>query len=73
MERPEYIMQKLRQRRGLEPDDTSMDDVLKALPNEKVFDEVLTWEGLIHYGETILGWISDIFDVDLWDVPEDEK
>lgn len=65
MNRPEYIMEILRQRRGYEPEDTTIDDELSTLTNSEVLNEVATWEGLIQYGATIMQWVEDIFDVDL--------
>lgn len=60
---PEYIMQKLRQRRGLEEDDTREDSDINTLSPGEAFDEVCNWEGLINYGSTIKGWINDIYGV----------
>ena len=60
---PEYIMQKLRQRRGLEEDDVSEDSDINTLSPSESFDEVCNWEGLINYGSTIRGWINDIYGV----------
>ena len=32
---------------------------------EVVFNEVCNWEGMIGYGDTIIGWVEDIFNVSL--------
>lgn len=55
------IMIRLRQRKGLEPDDTSQDDDIMSLSKEEVFSEILEWEGIIGYGTMILSWIKEIF------------
>ena len=61
---PEYIMVKLRQRLGLEPKDTSEDEMIMKWNKNKVFNEVCSWEGLINYGSTIQGWMEDIYNID---------
>ena len=62
---PEYIMAILRQRLGLEPDDTSRDNELATYSQNEVFDEVCNYEGLIFYGHRIRRWISDIYGIEL--------
>ena len=62
---PEYIMRKLRQRRGLEEDDTSEDSDIGTLSPSEAFDEVCNWEGLIGYSSTIKRWIEDIYGVEI--------
>lgn len=62
---PEYIMQDLRQRRGLEPDDTSEDKDINTLSPNEAFYEVCQWDGLLGYDSTIKNWIKDIYKVDL--------
>ncbi len=54
-----YILQKLRQREGLEPNDTSMDDKFKGMRPYDVLDEVLHWEGFFGYTGQIISWIKD--------------
>lgn len=58
---PEYILKMLRQRRGLDANDKSRDDVLNSMSMDKAFDEVCNWNGLINYGGVIRGWIMDIY------------
>lgn len=58
---PEYILRMLRQRRGMDTNDKSEDDVLNSMPMDRVFDEVCNWNGLINYGATIRGWITDVY------------
>lgn len=60
---PEYIMAKLRQRRGLEPYDTTKDGLLNSFTPSEAFSEVLSWEGLYKYDYTIKTWIRDIFQI----------
>lgn len=62
---PEHILRKLRQREDLERHDTSNDEAFNQLSKATVFNEVCMWEGLVGYGDTITGWIQDIYGVDL--------
>jgi len=62
---PEYIMQKVRQRLGLEEWDTSRDDEINDMSHDLLFDHVLEWEGIIGYGLSIHGWIRDIYGIEL--------
>lgn len=65
MKYPEYIMKKLRLSRWLDEDDNSMDSYFDTMSEDKVFDEVLQWEGLLGWGSTIRGYILSIYGVDL--------
>jgi hypothetical protein len=58
---PEYILKMLRQRRGLDANDKSRDDVLNSMSMDQAFDEVCNWNGLINYGGTIRGWIMGVY------------
>lgn len=62
---PEYIMGILRQRLGLEFDDTSRDAEILTYSHNEVFDEVCEWEGLLFYSHKIRRWISDIYGIEL--------
>ena len=62
---PEYIMEMLRQRLGLEEDDTSRDAEINSYSSNKAFEEVLVWEGFIGYARHIKMWIADIYGIDL--------
>lgn len=64
---PDYIMRKLRQRRGLEPNDISSDEILNNFSPQQAFKEVLSWEGLINWDETIREWINDIYGINIDD------
>lgn len=70
---PEYILRCLRQRLGMEPDDTSRDEVFRKWGPRRVFEEVLVWNGLIGgWSGQILGWIEDIYGVDLERLKEEQ-
>jgi hypothetical protein len=56
-------MKQLRQRLGLEEDDTSRDDYLATLSLNEVFEEICNWNGLINYAYTIRSWIEDIYGI----------
>ena len=64
---PDYIMRKLRQRRWLEPNDISSDEILNNFSPQQAFKEVLSWEGLINWDETIKLWINDIYGINIDD------
>lgn len=61
------IMNCVRQNLGLEKDDTSKDDYINNMSKSEVLNRVATWNGLIRYGETIKGWVKDIYNVELED------
>lgn len=44
MKYPERVMQILRQRDGLDKDDTSEDDALNALSQKQALSELVAWE-----------------------------
>ena len=62
---PEYILKKLRVFNYLEEDDTSRDEDFQELPAKEVFDQVMKFDGIIGYRDTMLRWIKDIFGIDL--------
>ena len=63
---PEYILRYLRQRWGMKSDDTSRDEMFQSMEPRAVFGEVLIWNGLLGgWDSQIIGWIKDIFGVDL--------
>jgi hypothetical protein len=62
---PEYIMSDLRQRRRLEGNDTSKDELIMNMNKDRVLDEVCNWNGLINYGSTIRNWVEDIYGIKL--------
>lgn len=62
---PENIMRYLRQRKGLELNDTTCDDEINLMTPNEAFEEVLEWDGLINYAYTIKRWIEDIYGINL--------
>ncbi len=57
METPEYIMNKIRQREGLEFNDKSQDDRLTAMSPKEKLRRVVGWElGDDNWTDTILQW-----------------
>jgi hypothetical protein len=62
---PEHIMGILRQRLGLEFDDTSRDVEILTYSHNEVFDEVCEWEGLIDYGDKIRELVDSIYGIEL--------
>lgn len=62
---PDYIMKDVRQRLGLEEDDTSRDNEINTMGKYRVLCMVCNWNGLIDYGSTIADWIDDIYGFNL--------
>lgn len=63
---PEYLMAKLRQRLGLERDDTSQDDYISRYAPSEAFHEVLGWDGLLGgWDYEIKKYVRDIYKIDL--------
>lgn len=65
MKYSEPLMGCIRQRLGLEETDTSKDQEIERMTPREVFDHRLCWEGIIGYSGTILGWVKEIYKVDL--------
>jgi hypothetical protein len=55
----------LRQRRGLNIDDKSEDSIINKYKPNKVFKEILEWEGLIGWDEKIKSFVEEIYGVEL--------
>lgn len=71
---PESILKILRQRKGLEEDDTSRDEEFNEMSPHAVFEEVLQWEGIdCYYSWYILCKIRDIYGIYLMDAKVDEN
>lgn len=68
-----YIMEMLRQRLGLEEDDTSLDDLIASYTPNEVFEEVLIWKGIIGFGSMIRDIIKDVYAIDLDKVSSNAK
>lgn len=61
---PTYIMKRLRQNLGLEPDDASEDKEIDIMTPGEVVDRVLEWEGIIGYSNLITDLIFDVYGFD---------
>lgn len=64
---PPQIMRDVRQNYGLEPNDTSRDQMILEMSKDEILDRVTTWNGLIGYGDTIKRWVQDVYDIKLPD------
>lgn len=62
---PDYIMEKVRQRLGLEEWDTSRDHEINNMSHDTLFKHCLEWEGIIGYDYTIRNFIIDIYGVQI--------
>lgn len=66
------IMETLRQRRGLEMDDTSEDNEILKLSGREMLDEWLSYIGIIGYTSNIVEVIYSAYGIDLNEYPFDE-
>ena len=66
------IMKDLRQRRGLEEDDTSEDQEILKMSGYEFFSEWLRWQGIYGYEDSILNAIKVAFGIDLMQYPFDK-
>lgn len=62
---PDYIMQNLRMRLDLEPDDTSEDEKIMRMSKKKTVEEYFAWNGIIGYGSSMIDVVGDVFGVEL--------
>jgi hypothetical protein len=63
---PENIMQDLRERKDLEPDDESQDAEIMARTSDENFHELCEWNGLLgSYSSQIKSWVEKIYGIDL--------
>ena len=67
------IMKDLRQRRGLDEDDTSEDQEILEMSGYEFFSEWLRWEGIYGYEDKILNVIKIAFGIDLMQYPFDKS
>ena len=70
---PSYIMENLRARRGLEYDDATEDDDILTMSGSEFLDELLSWEGLLGYTNSIMEYIELAFGVDLNNVDDPKR
>lgn len=60
------VMEALRQRRGLEPDDASEDTDIMSMAKQDVFNEYCIWNGSLGgYGYSLLNVVENIYDINL--------
>ena len=59
------IMGDLRERKGLERNDSSMDNEILRMSKTEMFAEVCNWNGLINFDGIIKNWIEKIYGIDL--------
>lgn len=71
MSYPEHILKMVRKRWGLAENDTSKDSGINKMEPDRVFYEVLNWNGLLGgWDFTIAEWVRDIYGVDLHEISE---
>lgn len=67
---PRHIMENLRERRNLEYDDATEDDDILTMSGSEFLDELLHWEGIMGYTNTIMEYIELAFGINLNDVDD---
>lgn len=70
MDYPDYVVEAIRGRLGLDPDDNCRDDEISKMSRFEIFDHVVQWEGIIGYTRAIMTWAEDIFKVQLCEEPK---
>ena len=70
---PDYIMEDLRQRRGVDEYDMSKDPEILKMSGFEFLDEWLKWNGIIGYTADILDVIYAAYGIDLTEYPFDEQ
>lgn len=71
MSYPEHILKMVRKRWGLAENDTSRDAGINKMEPDRVFYEILNWNGLLGgWDFTISEWVKDIYGVDLHEISE---
>ena len=55
----------VRKNMGLDLSDESLDDKILAMPKKEVLARYLEWNGIIGYTDTILGAVSEIYEIEL--------
>lgn len=69
---PDYIMENLRERRGLDCMDISQDEEILKTDGWEFLDEWLNWQGIIGYTSDIIEVVGLAFGIDLTEYPFDE-
>ena len=62
---PEHILCTIREWHDMERDDTSRDEEFQQMSPEDVFGIILHYEGIVGYTNSVLGWVAEIFKVQL--------
>ena len=70
---PSHIMENLRARRNLEYDDATEDDDILTMSGSEFLDELLNWEGIMGYTNTIMEYIELAFGIDLNNVDDPKR
>ena len=52
--------------RDMDTNDPKLIAEFNTMSANEIFEMVCNYEGLIHYADTIKGWIEDIYGIDLW-------
>lgn len=62
----ESIMQQLRLRNGLKDKyDNSIDEEINNTSEDQIFADLLAWNGLLGWDDTIKRWIEEIYKIEL--------
>lgn len=69
---PDYIMENLRERRGLDCMDESQDEDILKMDSWEFLEEWLNWQGIVGYTSDIIEVVGLAFGIDLTDYPFDE-
>ena len=70
---PDYIIEDLREGRGLECDDNSQDEEILAIDGWEFLDEWLSWKGIVGYTSDIIEVVGYAFGIDLNEYPFDKS
>lgn len=56
------VIEAIRQRMGLEPDDSSRDDYIRKMSPDAMLEDYLNWHGMVSLAGDILRAVNDIRD-----------
>ena len=59
------IIRDVRENLGIEPDDTSKDDIINRMSLNEIFDRWCEWNGLINYGKRLRNVIGNIYGMEI--------
>lgn len=60
---PDIIISDIRKSLGVEPDDTSKDNIINTMDNDELFDKWCRWQGLINWSGRIRATIQVIYNL----------